>query len=67
MHDAAKPTKTRTFEAGAHSLQGVHLKAIDDQDLDRILGRGKIAAQNRPAMPLTRDVVMKLIELLKEL
>jgi hypothetical protein len=59
----------RTYEAGTHSLQGVHLKAIDDHDLDRILGRGKGAAKPPAgqALPLTREVVMKLIELLKDL
>ena len=67
MADVVTTTQKRTYEAGTHTLQGVHLKAVDDQQLDRVLRGGSSAAANRQALPLTREMVLKLIALLKEL
>lgn len=72
MPDTSKPQKTRVFESAASELHGVRLKAMNDQDLDVILGRARnhpavVSAARREGLPLTREVILRLIALLKDL
>lgn len=62
-----KPARKHIYEAAAPSLAGVHLKAIDDRDLDRILGGEKGAAASRQPLPITEEIVRKIIQIIKEL
>ncbi len=62
-----KPARKHVYEAAASSLTGVHLKAIDDHDLEKILGRKQTGATSPSAFVLTKEIIEKLVEVLKEL